>query len=839
MDGRKIITAGLIPVLTVMCGMPGLCAQLSPAGSCMDSSADMLCVASHMESPLPQPRAVTLRDKVMQVRETYGVKFVYDSTIDLDLPYTGGPAGEGEGLEEALDRIFGGSGIEWRRRRGHIVLVHGEPRELRDSIGTAGPENQAVERRDTITESRISTDRYRREINRTQTGLEHIDGRKFNNGFAFLSSPDVIKALQNLPGVASGTELLSGLYVHGGTGSDNLFLLDGVPLYNVSHLAGLFSSFNTDVVESLDFYKSGFPARYGGRLSSVVDVKTRDGDFEDYHGVFSIGLIDGRLQYEGPIVKGKTSFNVAMRRTWMDLVTVPIFAILDARDSAGTNTGFRYAFTDMNGSVTHIFSPDSRLSFDVYYGTDILKLDRILDSYDVSSDTRDRMRINTRWGNVAASLDWDRRISDRLHSDVKAYFTRYASRTGVSGVSDDAEPENVIEENTVSKVSDIGLKADFDWNPVPAHHVRFGASYCYHLYNPEREHVGPAQSGTAGEMGGLHLRYYGHEPSLYIEDEMTLASWFSAGIGLRYVLFGVEGKVRHAVEPRAALRFQLAPQAVFKVSYTEMNQFSHQVSSIYIDLPTSSWMPSTAEISPMHSRQLAVGLYLTLPHNIKVNAEGFYKTMSHLREYSGPSSVFPPLDDWEESFSEGRGKAYGAEIEAMWSNGKLDISAYYTLSWSLRRFDDFYRGWYPDRNDNRHKFTIEAAWRFNSRIDMYAAWNYHTGNRITVPTHRIDYESDVVMIDGHPSFSGGDMFLFSSPYNAKLPDYHRLDVGVNFRKKTRRGNERIWNLSVYNLYCRPNAIYGSANPHYGGGKDAGYATGMIPIIPTFSYILKF
>ena len=150
MDGRKIITAGLIPVLAVMCGMPGLCAQLSPAGSGMDSSADMLCGASHMESSLPQPRAVTLRDKVMQVRETYGVKFVYDSTIDLDLPYTGGPAGEGEGLEEALDRIFGGSGIEWRRRRGHIVLVHGEPRELRDSIGTAGPENQAVERRDTI-----------------------------------------------------------------------------------------------------------------------------------------------------------------------------------------------------------------------------------------------------------------------------------------------------------------------------------------------------------------------------------------------------------------------------------------------------------------------------------------------------------------------------------------------------------------------------------------------------------------------------------------------------------------------------------------------------------------
>ena len=317
MDGRKIITAGLIPVLAVMCGM--------------------LCGASHIESPLPQPRAVTLRDKVMQVREAYGVKFVYDSTIDLDLPYTGGPAGEGEGLEEALDRIFGGSGIEWRRRRGHIVLVHGEPLELRDSIGTVGPGNQAVERR------------------------------------AFFSSPDVIKTLQNLPGVASGTELLSGLYVHGGTGSDNLFLLDGVPLYNVSHLAGLFSSFNTDVVESLDFYKSGFPARYGGRLSSVVDVKTRDGDFEDYHGVFSIGLIDGRLQYEGPIVKGKTSFNVAMRRSWMDLVMIPGCKILNNSFKGSRKVDLRYSFQDVNARLTHLFSEDSRLSMNFYYGHDGLK----------------------------------------------------------------------------------------------------------------------------------------------------------------------------------------------------------------------------------------------------------------------------------------------------------------------------------------------------------------------------------------------------------------------------------------------------------------------------------
>ena len=255
-----------------------------------------------------QRRIMTLKDRIDTLQSRYGVSFVYDSSINLDFPYTGGPADMEDSLEKALEKTFRNTGVLWRLKRKYVILEQAPAVEVRDSI--AGNTMEAVERRDTITESRISTDRYRREVNRTQTGLEHIDGGKFNSGFAFLSSPDVIKTLQNLPGVASGNELLSGLYVHGGTGNDNLFLLDGVPLYNVSHLAGLFSSFNTDVVESLDFYKSGFPARYGGRLSSVVDVKTRDGDFEDYHGVFSIGLIDGRLQYEGPIVKGKTSFNV-------------------------------------------------------------------------------------------------------------------------------------------------------------------------------------------------------------------------------------------------------------------------------------------------------------------------------------------------------------------------------------------------------------------------------------------------------------------------------------------------------------------------------------------------
>ena len=215
---------------------------------------------------------------------------------------------------------------------------------------------------DTLDAARVTTDRLRQAL-RTQTGLTKLDSKKLNSGFALFNSPDIIKTIQRLPGVASGTELLSGLYVHGGTGSDNLYLLDGVPLYSTSHLIGLFSSFNADVVEDVDFYKSGFPARYGGRLSSVVDVNTRPGNMYDWHGTFSLGLIDGRFQIDGPIVKGKTSLNFGIRRTWLDTFTSPALAIVNRKEKIRNGATYKgnYAFWDANLGLTHIFSDKDRL----------------------------------------------------------------------------------------------------------------------------------------------------------------------------------------------------------------------------------------------------------------------------------------------------------------------------------------------------------------------------------------------------------------------------------------------------------------------------------------------
>lgn len=782
-------------------------------------------------------KIMTLKDRMDEIQTRHGVSFVYDSSLELGMPCVGGGI-DGLDLRQSLEKTFLDTGIDWKIRRRHVVLNLAQAKEV--SLDIAG--ETVEERRDTIAESRITSDKYRRQ-NSVQTGMTRIDSVKFNPGFAFLSSPDVIKTLQQLPGVASGSELMSGLYVHGGTGYDNLFLLDGVPLYQVSHLVGLFSSFNTDVVESLDFYKSGFPACYGGRLSSVVDVKTKDGDFDSYHGIFSIGLIDGRIQYEGPIVKDRTSFNVSMRRSWLDIVTTPAMAIVNAtREDKSYKTNLWYSFWDINGKVSHKFSEDNKLVFNVYSGADMFKL-KTRYSYDEDSGNAegktygdDVADILTDWGNFTASLTWNNRVDDRFRYGMTAYYTHYRGKFGflTGSENEDADGVNVeekVEENNLSRISDIGVRADFDWSPAERHLLRFGTTYQYHLYNPYRENI---QTITLAGGSGTpfkrtdYCRYDGHEAAVYAEDEMSLAPWLGASLGLRYVIFGVKGKAYHSVEPRAALRFSMGKAVTAKVSYTEMSQFSHQISTMYMDLPSNGWMPSTSKVSPMYSRQIAGGVYMALPHNVRLNIEGYYKTMDNLREYYGPDTMFPPLDDWENSFKKGKGRAYGAEVEAGWKTGRLDLAVYYTLSWSKRKFDDFYYDWYLDRNDNRHKFTVNFSYRFSGKFDMYAAWNYHTGNRFTAPTYMIDYETAI---------GSGDRFLNEEPYNVSLPDYHRLDIGFNFRKKTKRGNEGIWNLSIYNAYCRTNPIGGSVSIE--NGRFYGFATGIIPIIPSFSYTLKF
>ena len=689
---------------------------------------------------------------------------------------------------------------------------------------------QVVERRDTLNTSYVTAVKEKMR-NTTQTGLMRIDGNKLRSTVAAFGTPDLIKSLQMLPGVAAGNELMSGLYVHGGDGNDNLFLLDGVPLYNIAHFGGFFSSFNTDVVENLDFYKSGFPARYGGRLSSVVDVETSEGNMQEYHGNLSLGLIDGRLHVEGPIWKDKTSFNFGLRRSWLDVITVPALLYVNHENKNNPKSSGGYAMWDMNARVTHKFSEKSKLNATLYWGDD----DMHAGIKESSSTEFMDLGIRSVWGSLTSALTWEAKYSDKAGGKLMGYYTRSRSDIGYSfdiGDEKDGKDESLMffKDDNLCSVQDAGVKYDLDWYPNPSHHVRTGASAAWHHYSTGREYEQRGSlfgliNGSDGDKQKVGEAYQAWEPAVYLEDEIFLAYNFTVNAGLRFSLFGTERKSWPSVEPRAAVKWLITKDVCAKLSYTRMSQFIHLVSAMYIDLPTNSWMPSTPEAEPMRSDQIAGGIYLT-PGNFKINVEGWYKTMDGMLAYNGANAFYPPLVNWEKSFTSGSGKSYGLELETTYSIPKLELTAYYTLSWSWRQFDAYYMFPFPDRNDNRHKVNLLGNWNFAKGWFASFNWCWHSGNRITLPSHVVQREGGV-----HDT-------LYEAPYNAKLPDYHRLDLSVDYKRELSWGHVLGVNLSIYNVYNHLNASFAMLDTDE-DGNYRGMAYGLIPIIPTLSVSYKF
>ena len=504
----------------------------------------------------------------------------------------------------------------------------------------------------------------------------------------------------------------------------------------------------------------------------------------------------------------------------------------------------RYAFHDINAKITHRFSERSRADISLYSGNDIMKVNNKQFEKEYGTNynrEEDRTKFNLQWGNLTASLNWKYQFSPKLYSIFTGVYTHNRSRHDYlfeEKIFDESQLSGIThrERNNRSTIDDIGYRMEFDYRPNPAHRLRMGSNYLMHFFRPQSARTWD-YSGTDSRKDTLSREasssYNGQEFSLYAEDDIALSNRLRLNAGLHYTLFHITGKTYHSIEPRVSIRYQCSDRVTFKASYTEMSQFMHQLSNTYLNLPMDFWIPSTKRIAPMRSRQYAVGMYLQLPFRIRLNMEGFYKTMNHIVEYDGGNSLTPSADDWEEKIHEGKGKAYGLEWETCYSNSRTHVSAAYTLSWSKRNFPTFYNGWYPDKFDNRHKLNLSVRHNFSSRIEAYASWTYHTGNRMTVPQQQVNAPA-IPGIGGEPASE----WIYEQPNNVSLPAYHRLDLGINFRSTTKRGYERIWNISVYNAYCRMNPLYGKVK-EMTDGSFKGKATGMFPILPSFSYTLKF
>ena len=658
---------------------------------------------------------------------------------------------------------------------------------------------------------------------------------------------DVIKTLQHQPGVSAGTEGMAGMYVHGGNHDENLYMLDNIPLYQVNHFGGLFSAFNTEAVKNVDFYKSTFPAKYDGRLSSIVEVHTKEGGREGHHGSIKLGLTSGAFNIDGPLFGGKTSYSLAVRRSWFDLLTIPALALYNnkIREDKENTTIARYDFIDVNAKITHRFSERSSVHGMFYYGDDYLKGGSKTDyvSKDENATEHSSDIIDMRWGNLVGALGWNYQFSPTVFGEFTAAYTHYRSKMHRDTresleTADDSGYDSRRDYTTRNAIRDVTVRADLGWNPGAGHRVIFGANYTYHTFEPQKDEIFMKNMGqTVGNARSTQPDIHAGETALYAGDDWTLNRWIRLSYGVNAGLFSVDGRKNWVVDPRLALRWKLNETWSFKAAYSRMSQYVHQLTESSISLPTDRWIPISGDFGPQRSDKIAAAAYFSFGQGRwEASVEGYYKWMHNVVDYTDDYSMRPP-DDWLGKLCAGKGWSKGVDMMVARRAGKITGHIAYSLLWADRQFADKNGGRpFPARFDNRHKINILASWRINKKWEVSAAWTGMSGNRITL--YDQCYEP-LPNPDGPPLYD--DITYSGSLNNYRLPFYHRLDLSVN--RYTRHG---FWNISLFNAYSYMNAISVTRDYKWHDAPDGTTETvptfkiyRMLPIIPSFSYTWIF
>ena len=674
---------------------------------------------------------------------------------------------------------------------------------------------------------------------------------------------DVLKALQLLPGVKSGTEGQSGFYVRGGGPDENLILLDDVPLYNVNHMFGFFSVFNADAIKDVVLYKGSFPARFGGRLSSIVDISMKDGNNHSYHGNITVGLISSKINFEGPIFNDKTTFNVSARRTYADLLAQPLIQSTLAKQPGMEKTSAGYYFYDINAKLSHKFSDTDRLYLSVFSGDDVIyaNIQQSSTTSDIGTE-KTWLNMNWNWGNLLTALRWNHIISNKLFMNTTAYYTQY---NFVMGIGLNTETTVISPPSTTnmdvklgfhSGIDDYAAKVDFNYVPNPNHDIRYGLNYTYHTFRPGVT-VAQTLSNTTQPMDTTigDGNIYSHEAVAYFEDNVTLSESLKANVGLHYSTFFVQGQFYHSLEPRLSMRYLINDKLSLKAGYASMSQYIHLLSNSNIDLPTDLWVPVTKRVAPMHSQQVSVGVFYNLMNMLDLSVETYYKNMDNLIEYKDGSSFFGSSTGWEDKVNVGKGWAYGIEFLAQKTIGKTTGWIGYTWSKTERLFNrpgqELNNGLvFPAKYDRTHDISIVLSHKFSERFDVAATWVYSTGNAATLALQ--NYAGATIPGTSGSNNSSSTASNFASlPYisardNFRYEPTHRLDVGVNFHKKLKHGT-RTWNVSLYNAYnqlnpflttVKTNSVYNSVTGTYTQQRQLTQIS-LFPIIPSVSYTYKF
>ncbi len=642
----------------------------------------------------------------------------------------------------------------------------------------------------------------------TRTSTVEITPTRAVQTPTLLGETDVMKTLQLMPGAQSGNEGTSGLYVRGGTPDQNQILLDGAPLYNVSHLFGFLSVFNPDIVQNVRLTKGGFPARYGGHLSSVVEVSVEDGNRKHYEAEGNVGLLSSRLAVQGPIVEDQTSFLLAGRRTYADLLMRPF---VDDDEWIG------YHFYDVNAKINHQFSSTDRVFWSLYTGDD-----RISSRAGANSDSD----FDFGWGNITSTLRWTHVFGDQLFGSTTLRYSQYqfdinAEREGRDG--------DLYRLHYRSGIEDWGLQTNLDYSPNSRHDLRAGTEITFHQFRPGAfQYKDPSGSGTPLDTTiapSDPVRAF--DASVYLEDNLTWTSRLKTNLGVRASTFLVEETNYWTVQPRLSIRYLLPQEWALKGSYSLMRQPIHLLTNSSIGLPTDLWVSSTQKVPPERAHQVTLGLARSFRNGeYEVRLESYGKRMNHLIEYKqGASFTLTTDTDWQNRIETGRGWSYGAELLLRRTRGRTSGWFGYTLSWTRRQFDALNQGNpFPFRYDRRHDVSTTVTHELTDVTTLTATWVYGTGNAITLP---VTYYRDG---------RGGRVEDYGERNSFRMRPYHRLDLGLDFKWGDQEGFHAL-KVGAYNAYNRKNPYFLTTEETADGALQ-GRSISLFPVLPYINYRFK-
>lgn len=604
----------------------------------------------------------------------------------------------------------------------------------------------------------------------------------------FLAESDLIKGLQMIPGINAGNEGFSNLYIRGGSADQNLLLLDGVPVYNNNHVFGFFSIYNTEAVNDVQIYKGGMPAKFGGRLSSVIDITMDEGNTNELSGDFTLGLMAGRLLLSGPIgSKNKTTYNLSFRRTLIDRLF----------DAEGDNSEAITNFYDLNGKVKHRINKRNQLFASIYSGRDKFEFSDVV--YDSSSNKDFKSTFSLKWGNLTSNLRWNHIFNNKMFLNLSLAYTQYQSKFSYTneqtGSARNLQYSNIERTNGIR---DFMINSDWEYNLSNRHKLNFGSNFIRHNFNTgkektENKNISSSSDGTR-EIGNINgTKTY--ELALFAEDNFRINKYqfLQWGFRLNNYLHG-DGSYVPLFSPRVNYRLILNQKLAFKSAYTR----THQVTNLMTNrgtggLPTNFWSPSIGNIKPQSAHQFTIGFANKISASLELNIDAYYKMMQNVIEVTNPN-FFDVNEDWKSFVKQGQGNATGIELMIQKKQGWLTGWFGYTHSYTNRTFETLNSGnTFPFSFDQRHMFKIYTNWKLDDYLTLLGAITAGSSPRFTMPSNKYyDLEGNLVLDYGEVN-------------NFQPNPYFRLDIGW-IRTSYGVGVSQEMKVTVYNFLATKNPM---------------------------------